>query len=95
MKVIIHGNSMSPSLKDGDEVTFDSYRKQNIKIGDILVVNHPYSLNKKIVKRVSKIKGDSLYFLEGDNSNESSDSKTFGYISQESIIAIKSNEKSV
>ena len=95
MKVVIHGNSMSPALKDGDEVTFDSYRKQNIKIGDILVVNHPYSLNKKIVKRVSKIKGDSLYFLEGDNSNESSDSKTFGYISKESIIAIKSNEKSV
>ena len=95
MKVVIHGNSMSPALKDGDEVTFESYRKQNIKIGDILVVNHPYSLNKKIVKRVLKIKGDSLYFLEGDNSYESSDSRTFGYISKESIIAIKSNEKSV
>ena len=95
MKVVIHGNSMSPALKDGDEVTFESYRKQNIKIGDILVVNHPYSLDKKIVKRVSKIKGDSLYFLEGDNSYESSDSRTFGYISTESIIAIKSNEKSV
>ena len=95
MKVVIHGNSMSPALKDGDEINFDSYKKQNIKIGDILVVNHPYSLNKKIVKRVSKIKGDSLYFLEGDNSYESSDSKTFGYISTESIIAIKSNEKSV
>ena len=95
MKVVIHGNSMSPALKDGDEVTFESYRKQNIKIGDILVVNHPYSLDKKIVKRVSKVKGDSLYFLEGDNSYESSDSRTFGYISKESIIAIKSNEKSV
>ena len=95
MKVVIHGNSMSPALKDGDEVTFESYRKQNIKIGDILVVNHPYSLDKKIVKRVSKVKGDSLYFLEGDNSYESSDSRTFGYISTESIIAIKSNEKSV
>tara|TARA_B100000900_G_scaffold243302_1_gene206850 strand:+ start:1329 stop:1589 length:261 start_codon:yes stop_codon:yes gene_type:complete len=86
---------MSPALKNGDEVTFESYRKQNIKIGDILVVNHPYSLDKKIVKRVSKVKGDSLYFLEGDNSYESSDSRTFGYISTESIIAIKSNEKSV
>ncbi len=95
MKVVIHGNSMSPALKNGDEVTFESYRKQNIKIGDILVVNHPYSLDKKIVKRVSKVKGDSLYFLEGDNSYESSDSRTFGYISTESIIAIKSNEKSV
>ena len=95
MKVVIHGNSMSPALKNGDEVTFESYRKQNIKIGDILVVNHPYSLDKKIVKRVSKVKGDSLYFLEGDNSYESSDSRTFGYISKESIIAIKSNEKSV
>jgi len=95
MKVVIHGNSMSPALKNGDEVTFDTYRKQSIKIGDILFVNHPYSINKKIVKRVSKIKGDSLYFLEGDNAYESSDSKTFGYISREGIIAIKSNEKSV
>ena len=95
MKVVIHGNSMSPALKNGDEVTFDSYKEQSIKIGDILVVNHPYSADKKIVKRVSKIKGDSLYFLEGDNSYESSDSKTFGYISTESIIGIKSNEKSV
>ena len=95
MKVVIHGNSMSPALKNGDEVTFDNYKEQSIKIGDILVVNHPYSVDKKIVKRVSKIKGDSLYFLEGDNSYESSDSKTFGYISTENIIAIKSNEKSV
>ena len=95
MKVVIHGNSMSPAFKNGDEVTFDSYKEQSIKIGDILVVNHPYSAHKKIVKRVSKIKGDSLYFLEGDNPNESSDSRTFGYISTENIIAIKSNEKSV
>ncbi len=95
MKVVIHGNSMSPALKNGDEVTFDTYKKQSIKIGDILFVNHPYSINKKIVKRVSKIKGDSLYFLEGDNAYESSDSKTFGYISREGIIAIKSNENSV
>tara|TARA_B100000989_G_C19491974_1_gene450229 strand:+ start:550 stop:810 length:261 start_codon:yes stop_codon:yes gene_type:complete len=86
---------MSPALKNGDEVTFDTYKKQSIKIGDILFVNHPYSINKKIVKRVSKIKGDSLYFLEGDNAYESSDSKTFGYISREGIIAIKSNENSV
>jgi len=95
MKVVIRGNSMSPALKNGDEVTFDNYKEQSIKIGDILVVNHPYSVDKKIVKRVSKIKGDSLYFLEGDNPSESSDSKTFGFISTENIIAIKSNEKSV
>ena len=95
MKVVIHGNSMSPALKNGDEVIFDSLIDQSIKIGDILVFNHPYFINKIIIKRVSKIKGDSLYFLEGDNSYESSDSKTFGYISTEDIIAIKSNEKSI
>jgi len=80
---------MSPLLSDGDEVLFDPYINQTLNIGDILLFNHPYKRNDKLVKRITKIKGDSLYFLEGDNSVNSSDSKTFGYVNEKSIIAIK------
>tara|TARA_B100001057_G_scaffold837_1_gene785 strand:+ start:1454 stop:1702 length:249 start_codon:yes stop_codon:yes gene_type:complete len=80
---------MSPLLSDGDEVLFDPYINQTLNIGDILLFNHPYKRNDKLVKRITKIKGDSLYFLEGDNPVNSSDSKTFGYVNEKSIIAIK------
>tara|TARA_Y100000768_G_scaffold352318_1_gene303844 strand:- start:283 stop:531 length:249 start_codon:yes stop_codon:yes gene_type:complete len=80
---------MSPLLSDGDEVLFDPYINQTLNIGDILLFNHPYKRNDKLVKRITKIKGDSLYFLEGDNPVNSSDSKTFGYINKKSILAIK------
>ena len=80
---------MSPSFSDGDEVLFDPYINQTLNIGDILLFNHPYKRNNKLVKRITKIKGDSLYFLEGDNPVNSSDSKTFGYINKKSILAIK------
>jgi len=80
---------MSPLLSNGDEVLFDPYTDQTLNIGDILLFKHPYKKNNKLVKRITKIKGDSLYFLEGDNSANSSDSKTFGYINKKSILAIK------
>ena len=80
---------MSPSFSDGDEVLFAPYINQTLNIGDILLFNHPYKKNNKLVKRITKIKGDSLYFLEGDNPVNSSDSKTFGYINKKSILAIK------
>ena len=80
---------MAPLLSDGDEVLFDPYINQTLNIGDILLFNHPYKKNNKLVKRITKIKGDSLYFLEGDNTVNSSDSKTFGYINKKSILAIK------
>jgi signal peptidase I len=80
---------MSPLLSDGDEVLFEHYINQTLNIGDILLFNHPYIKKNKLAKRITKIKGDSLYFLEGHNSINSSDSKTFGYINKKSIIAIK------
>ncbi len=80
---------MAPLFSDGDEVLFDPYINQTLNIGDILLFNHPYKKHNKLVKRITKIKGDSLYFLEGDNSFNSSDSRTFGYINKKSIIGIK------
>ena len=48
-------------------------------------------MKKNLVKRVTKIKEGDEFFLEGDNPNYSSDSRSFGFISKKKIIAINKN----
>ena len=88
LKVKIDGNSMKPSMNHGDEFIFENYLNQKICLGDILLFSHPYIKAKNLVKRVTKIKEGDLFFLEGDNPNYSSDSRSFGFIKKDKIIAI-------
>jgi len=87
--VTIIGDSMSPTLYDGDIVTFEYRLNQEYVIGDIILANHPFKRNNIIVKRISKINKSGDYFLEGDNPSihESSDSRSFGYIKKKYILA--------
>lgn len=75
---------MLPTLKDGDKVLVKP--KGNIRIGDVVLVEHPYKISVKIVKRVSGIEVDGRLALSGDNPSTSTDSRTFGTVSLESII---------
>ena len=88
IKVIISGDSMNPSMKNGQEIIFKRYTNQNILIGDILLFKHPFIKNKNLVKRVKNITKSNLYFLQGDNPNHSTDSRVFGLIHKKNIIAI-------
>ena len=88
LKVKIDGDSMNPSMNHGDEFIFEKYLNQKICLGDILLFSHPYLKKKNLVKRVTKIKEGDLFFLEGDNPNYSSDSRSFGFIKKDKIIAI-------
>ena len=90
LKVKIDGDSMNPSMHHGDEFIFEKYFNQKVRLGDILLFSHPYS-KKNLVKRVTKIKEGDEFFLEGDNPNYSSDSRSFGFISKKKIIAINKN----
>jgi len=80
---------MSPTLYDGDVATFEYSLNQEYVIGDIILANHPFKRNNIIVKRISKINESEDYFLEGDNPliNETSDSRSFGYIKKKNILA--------
>ncbi len=80
----VSGNSMLPCLKNGDEVIIKP--KAKLKIGDIVLANHPYKTSVKIVKRVSGIDENGRFFLLGDNPEESTDSRTFGPISADKIL---------
>lgn len=75
---------MSPALKSGDAVLIDP--NANARIGDIVLVNHPYKSSVTILKRVAEIGANGNLTLIGDNAAESTDSRTFGTVSTECFI---------
>lgn len=82
--------SMTPTLLPGDIILIDTWltKTQSAKIGDILV----FKQNDKsvvMVKRVRDIRqtgSDQEYFMTGDNQQRSTDSRSFGWITQDKLI---------
>lgn len=75
---------MVPTLAYGEKVLVDP--KGYIAVGDVVLAQHPYRSDVKIVKRVADIADDGRLTLTGDNPAESTDSRAFGTVSLESII---------
>ena len=77
---------MFPAYKSGEVVLVDCivYKVFGLRVDNIIVLKHPYN-NSYIIKRITK-KNNNLYFVRGDNKNESTDSKNFGWISKKDII---------
>ena len=84
----VTGNSMFPLLKAGEEVLVDTkaYHRCLPKIGDLVIAWHPQQYNLRIVKRVVRVDENGKCFLMGENSLESSDSRSFGWVSLQHII---------
>ena len=82
-KFIIHGNSMLPTLKPGQDVLcFNwAYVFLKPKAGDIVVVRQN---SREIIKRVHMYKNSRIY-VRGDNAKESTDSRNFGEINDSQI----------
>ena len=81
---LVEGDSMSPTLNDGDTVLI--HPGAAIGVGDIVLAEHPYKSSVTILKRVSGLDADGLVNLTGDNEVESTDSRTFGPVSIKSVI---------
>ena len=79
----VAGNSMLPTLKDGDAVMISA--GSSIVPGDIVLAQHPYKESIRMLKRVASIDEKGRYALAGDNPGESTDSRTFGTVSIEYI----------
>jgi nickel-type superoxide dismutase maturation protease len=81
----IVGHSMEPQVKTGETVLVSSipYWFKIPKISDIVAFKD--RTNKILIKRIIKIQ-NGKYFMQGDNKNDSLDSRTFGYISRDKII---------
>ncbi|WP_413682368.1 nickel-type superoxide dismutase maturation protease [Prochlorococcus sp. MIT 9311] len=85
---IIAGDSMLPSLKEGDIVFFKKYKKNKsiLKNRQIVIFNHPLK-NKNLIKRINSVNQNNIEVL-GDNIEFSEDSNKFGLINNEKIIGI-------
>lgn len=80
----VEGDSMIPSLRSGDRVLIDP--KASVSPGDIVLARHPYKSSVRIMKRLTSIESDGRFYLSGDNPDDSTDSRTFGSISQSNIL---------
>jgi phage repressor protein C with HTH and peptisase S24 domain len=75
----IVGDSMLPNFKSGQVVV--AIKKTNYKVGQVVVANYD---NKEIIKRISKLSNNKVYFL-GDNLPKSTDSRHFGWLNTHNI----------
>ena len=91
--VQICGYSMFPTLMDGEfYLGRRVFRKDKCKFGEIYVFRPPYDDREEryIIKRLSGIKceGDKVqYYFLGDNSNDSYDSRYYGYVDSSNVVA--------
>lgn len=77
------GDSMLPTYRPGDVLL--GYRWRRARVGDVVVAR----LDLAVIKRVVRIVPDG-YWLEGDNADASTDSRSFGAVpAVEAVIIAK------
>ena len=82
--IVVRGDSMLPTLNDGDYVLIDKKPKYYF-LGDICVLTPPNELSL-VVKRITKMNPQiSEYWFLGDNRNNSKDSRYYGWVKEEQI----------
>jgi nickel-type superoxide dismutase maturation protease len=94
--VRVSGNSMTPTLDDGDIVLIRLGKSAGV--GDVVLVQHPYKQSVSMLKRVTAIDESGRFDVRGDNSGESTDSRTFGsisieYIKGKAVCRLKRNDR--
>ena len=75
---------MSPLLKEGDMVFL---KKTPPEVGDIVVARHPFVSDRLLLKRLQSVEG-SFMTLTGDNASKSTDSRSLGPISKNSLVGV-------
>ena len=79
------GNSMHPTFKDGDVILgcrIFSLKKKSV------YVFHPPVGEKYVIKRLTQVSPTTnKLFFEGDNPDHSYDSRMYGYVSRDKVVA--------
>ena len=90
MAVVVNGDSMWPTLKDGETIDVNVLDNQDLQPGDLVVFPDPCDASKMCIKRLKRIEENGL-FVEGDNPDPtaSTDSHNYGLIPLESVIGFK------
>lgn len=79
----VEGHSMRPALLPGNVVFGVRYRALP-KEGEIVIA---IQNNREVIKRIAAVKDTGWVFLKGDNRAESTDSRKYGWIRIEDILA--------
>ena len=81
----VQGQSMEPYIKEGSFVlTRGFFPWERPKKEEIVLARDPRN-GRTLLKRVNRQEGAN-YWLEGDNKDASTDSRTFGTISSKNIL---------
>lgn len=80
----VEDHSMKPNFNEGDYVVISRWYKKP-KSGDVIVFSDKES-GRHMIKRIERIDNFDYIFVVGDNSEESVDSRSFGAISNNSIV---------
>lgn len=86
--ILIQGESMYPTYKHG-ELIFGRRVFRSIAENDVVVFKNPYPTSKKRalnIKRIKEIR-KGMMFVEGDNSECSYDSRSYGFIPKTCVVA--------
>lgn len=78
----VEGLSMHPAYPHGKIVV--AWRWRRPRIGDVVIVRHH---RLELIKRVSQLDDEKVYLL-GDNPEESTDSRHYGWLPRNSIMAV-------
>ena len=89
-RVVVAGNSMSPTFNQGDWLIVRklSGQKHRLRIGKLYLVADPVRPGVALLKRLKDSRmehGVIRYWVEGDNS-ASTDSKNWGWLESEQIL---------
>jgi nickel-type superoxide dismutase maturation protease len=82
--VAVAGESMAPTLNDGDWLIVD--RNLDPRPGDVVLLMDPRDHTRELIKRVHDIDASHGIWVEGDNPAASTDSRTFGRVDSARIL---------
>ena len=83
-RVVVHGQSMVPALRDGDQLLAWMLPRPRAGVGAVVVADLPGGRGLA-VKRIRMVRADGAIWLEGDNPFGSTDSRQFGPLPAESL----------
>jgi len=84
--VVVHGDSMLPTLRPGDYLMINrlAYWVSAPQKGDVVVVRGRAGAPARQIKRVADLPGEGVHVL-GDNPDGSTDSRDYGPVARSSI----------
>jgi len=82
-RIVVDGVSMIPTYQPGEYV-WALRRWRPLRADLVVVVALPRDISREIMKRVESVTGDTAW-LTGDNGDASTDSRSFGAVSNRAI----------